>query len=108
MIRKISPLIRDSLGVTSHDSTGSSEISSAKTSDFLDFAETKSKSFLHLQFWPSFLHLPYEIKLRYPCLPQSPIYLQYAQVFHTKNSQEALTRISPSILQKIFSQEALH
>jgi hypothetical protein len=44
VIKNISPLIGDSLGRRSPDSTGSSEIIFVKTSDFLDFAETKSKS----------------------------------------------------------------
>jgi hypothetical protein len=44
VIKNISPLIGDSSGTTSPNSTGSFEISSIKTSDFLDFAETKSKS----------------------------------------------------------------
>jgi hypothetical protein len=43
------------------DSTGSSEISSAKTSDFLDFVETKSKSnswrmTIHLLIFPLITH----------------------------------------------------
>jgi hypothetical protein len=44
VIKNISPQIGDSSGTTSPDSTGSSEISSAKTNEFLDFDETKSKS----------------------------------------------------------------
>jgi hypothetical protein len=44
VIKNISPWIGDSLGTTSPDSIGSSKISSAKTNDFLDFVETKSKS----------------------------------------------------------------
>jgi hypothetical protein len=43
-IRKISPLIGDSSGEISPLSTKSYEINSAKTKDFLDFSETKSKS----------------------------------------------------------------
>jgi hypothetical protein len=53
VIKNISPLIGDSLGTTSPDLTGSSEISSAKTSDFLDFAEMKSKS----NSWRMTIHL---------------------------------------------------
>jgi hypothetical protein len=52
------------------------------------------KNLSSLQFRPSYLHLPSEIRLRYPWLPQSPIYLQYDQVFHTKNAQEALHQYS--------------
>ena len=66
------------------------------------------KNLSSLQFRPSFLHFTFEIRLRYPWLPQSPIDIQYAQVFHTKNAQEALTISSPSILQNISPQEALH
>jgi hypothetical protein len=43
-IKKRSSLIGDSSGEISPLSTGSSEINSAKTKDFLDFTETKSKS----------------------------------------------------------------
>jgi hypothetical protein len=43
-MRKISSLIGDSSGVKSPLSTGSSEINSVKTKDFLEFAEMKSKS----------------------------------------------------------------
>jgi hypothetical protein len=57
---------------------------------------------------PLFFTFPLKLGLDILWLPQSPIDLQYAQVFHTKNTQKALTRSSPSILQKIFSQEALH
>jgi hypothetical protein len=57
---------------------------------------------------PLFFTFPLKFGLDILWLPHSPIYLQYSQVFHTKNAQEALTRSSPSILQKIFSQEALH
>jgi hypothetical protein len=60
-IRKISPLIGDSSGMISLDSTGSSEMSSAKTNDFLDFTETKSKSnsckmTIHLLIFPPMTH----------------------------------------------------
>jgi hypothetical protein len=56
-IIKISPLIGDSSGIISPDLTDSSEISSEKTNDFLDFAETKSKSnsyriTIHLLIFP--------------------------------------------------------
>jgi hypothetical protein len=44
VIKNISPQIGDSLGTMSPDSTRSSEISSTKTNDFLDFVEMKSKS----------------------------------------------------------------
>jgi hypothetical protein len=44
MIRKRSPLIGNSSGVISIDSTESSEISLEKRNDFLDFMENKSKS----------------------------------------------------------------
>jgi hypothetical protein len=44
VIKKRYPLIGDSLGVSSLDSIESYKISSAKTSEFLDFAETKSNS----------------------------------------------------------------
>jgi hypothetical protein len=53
MIRNMSPFIGDSSGITSHDSTKSSEMSSAKTNDFLDFTETKSKS----NSWRITIHL---------------------------------------------------
>jgi hypothetical protein len=53
VIKNISPLIGDSLGTTSLDSTRSSEISSAKTSEFFDFAEMKSKS----NSWRTTIHL---------------------------------------------------
>jgi hypothetical protein len=36
VIKSMSPLIGDSSSITSPDSTGSSEMSSAKTNDFLD------------------------------------------------------------------------
>jgi hypothetical protein len=61
-----------------------------------------------LNFGPLFFTFPMKFGLDILWLPKSPIDIQYAQVFHTKNAQEALTRSSPSILQKIFSQEALH
>jgi hypothetical protein len=61
-----------------------------------------------LNFGPLFFTFPLKLGLYILWLPQSPIYIQYSQVFHTKNAQESLTRSSPSILQKIFSQEALH
>jgi hypothetical protein len=54
VIKNISPQTGDSSGTTLPDSTGSSEISSAKTNDFLDFAETKSKS----NSWRMTIHLP--------------------------------------------------
>jgi hypothetical protein len=57
---------------------------------------------------PLFFTSPLKLGLYILWLPQSTIDIQYAQVFHTKNAQEALTRSSPSILQKIFSQEALY
>jgi len=44
VIKKRYPLIGDSSGVTSLDPTESSEISSVKTNEFLDFVQTKSKS----------------------------------------------------------------
>jgi hypothetical protein len=58
MIKNMSPLIDDSSGITSLDSTESYEMSSVKTNDFLDFAETKSKSnswriTIHLLIFPS-------------------------------------------------------
>jgi hypothetical protein len=52
-IRNISLRIGDSSGTTSPNSTRSSKISSAKTSDFLDFTETKSKS----NSWRTTIHL---------------------------------------------------
>ena len=67
-----------------------------------------SKEFILPCISAFFYSLSLEFQLRYPWLPQSLIYLQYPQVFHTKNAQEALTRSSPSILQNIFPQEALH
>jgi hypothetical protein len=42
--KNMSPLIGDSSGITSPDSTESSNMSSAKTINFLDFTEMSSKS----------------------------------------------------------------
>jgi hypothetical protein len=61
VIKNISPRIGDSLGTTSPDSIESFEISSAKTNDFLDFAEMKSKSnswrmTIHLLIFPPITH----------------------------------------------------
>ena len=53
VIKNISPLIGYSSGTRSPDSIGSYEISSAKTSDFLDFAKMKSK----LNSWRMTIHL---------------------------------------------------
>jgi hypothetical protein len=53
VIKNISPQIGDSSGTTSPDSTGSSEISYAKTNDFLDFDEMKSTS----NSWRMTIHL---------------------------------------------------
>jgi hypothetical protein len=49
---------------------------------------------------PLFFTFPLKFVLDILWLPQSPIDIQYAQ--------EDLTTISPSIIQKIFSQEALY
>jgi hypothetical protein len=49
----MSHLIGDSSGITSPDSTGSSEMSYTRTNDFLDFGETKSKS----NSWRITIHL---------------------------------------------------
>jgi hypothetical protein len=53
VIKNISPLLGNSLGTTSPDSTGSSKISYAKTGDFLDFVEMKSKS----NSWRTTIHI---------------------------------------------------
>jgi hypothetical protein len=49
----MSPLIDDSSSIASLDLTESSEMSSAKTNEFLDFAETKS----NLNSWRITIHL---------------------------------------------------
>jgi hypothetical protein len=43
---------------------------------------------------PLFFTFPLKLGLDILWLPQSPIDIQYAQVFHTKNAQEALHQYS--------------
>jgi hypothetical protein len=55
---------------------------------------------------PLFFTFPLKFGLDILWLPQSPIYLQYAQVFHTKNAQEALTRSSPNTPKDILTRSS--
>ena len=61
-----------------------------------------SKEFILPFISAFFSSLSSTFQLIYPWLPQSPIYLQYPQVFHTKNAQEALHQYS-----KIYSHKKL-